>query len=82
MDKRFFFKATAVLDERGTVLDSWHQALCPPNSVKHATSLAIENEGISGRDKPEWGSQARKKPQHKATVSVRPPGTQGSVTGA
>lgn len=33
--------------------------------------------GLEGR----WSRQARKKPQHKATVSALPLGTQGSVTG-
>lgn len=41
----------------------------------------MESEGIRGTDRPEWSRQARKKPQHKATVSALPLGTQGSVTG-
>lgn len=41
----------------------------------------MENEGIRGTDRPKWSRQAGKKPQHKATVSALPLGTQGSVTG-
>lgn len=70
-------KATALLDQRGTVLDSRHQALRPPSFEKHATSLAIEKGGIRGRERPEKIRQARKEPQHKATVSALPQGLRG-----
>lgn len=75
----FFFKATAVLDVALSCTPGTRPCVLP--ALYNVTSLVMENEGIRGTDRPEWNRQARKKAQHKATVSALPLGTQGSVTG-